>query len=156
YSIRMERYICIHGHFYQPPRENPCLNHVEVQESASPFHHWNERITAECYVPNAVARILSGDRPIARLVHDYSRISFYIGPTLLPGMQDRAPDVYQASLDADKDSTRQCSGPGSALAQVYNHVIMPLPSPADRVTQVIWGIRDFVARFGREPEGMWL
>src|SRR5262245_2413277 len=152
----MERYICIHGHFYQPPRENPWLDMVEVQDSASPFHDWNERITAECYGPNAVARILSGDGRIARLVNNYSQISFNIGPTLLAWMQDKAPDVYQAILDADRASTQRFSGHGGALAQLYNHVIMPLANHADRVTQVIWGIRDFVHRFGREPEGMWL
>ncbi len=151
-----ERYIAIHGHFYQPPRENPWLDMVEVQDSAYPFHDWNERITAECYGPNAVARILGAHGRIAQLVNNYARISFNVGPTLLAWMQDKAPDVYQAILDADRDSQKRFGGHGSAIAQVYNHVIMPLASPADRVTQVVWGIRDFQHRFSRDPEGMWL
>ncbi|MFO0930294.1 MAG: DUF3536 domain-containing protein [Gemmataceae bacterium] len=152
----MDRYICIHGHFYQPPRENPWLDMVEVQDSAYPFHDWNERITAECYGPNAFSRILGHEGRIARLVNNYSRISFNLGPTLLAWLQDKAAEVYQGILQADQDSQARFSGHGSAMAQVYNHVIMPLANPRDKVTQVVWGIRDFVWRFGREPEGMWL
>jgi (1->4)-alpha-D-glucan 1-alpha-D-glucosylmutase len=151
-----ERFITIHGHFYQPPRENPWLDMVEVQDSAYPYHDWNERITAECYGPNAVARILGEHGRIAQLVNNYSRISFNVGPTLLAWLEDKAPDVYQAILDADRDSQKRFGGHGSALAQVYNHIIMPLACRADQVTQVIWGIRDFTHRFGRDPEGMWL
>ena len=152
----MERYLCIHGHFYQPPRENPWLEAVELQDSAYPFHDWNERITAECYAPNGVARILDGQGRIARLVNNYARISFNFGPTLLAWLQDRAPDVYRAILDADAESRQRFSGHGSALAQVYNHIIMPLASRRDKVTQAYWGLRDFEHRFGRRPEGMWL
>ncbi len=152
----MDRYICIHGHFYQPPRENPWLEAIEIQDSAYPYHDWNERITAECYGPNAVARMLDADRRIVQLVNNYARISFNFGPTLLAWMREKAPDVYQAVLDADRESRKRFGGHGSALAQVYNHVIMPLASRADKVTQVVWGIRDFERRFGREPEGMWL
>lgn len=152
----LDRYITIHGHFYQPPRENPWLDMVEVQDSAYPYHDWNERITAECYGPNAVARILGSHGRIAQLVNNYARISFNVGPTLLAWLQDKSPDVYQAILDADRESQARFGGHGSAMAQVYNHVILPLASPADQVTQVIWGIRDFTHRFKREPEGMWL
>ncbi len=152
----MERFICIHGHFYQPPRENPWLDMVELQDSAYPYHDWNERITAECYGPNAVARILGPDGRIERLVNNYARMSFDVGPTLLDWMRDRAPDVYQAILDADREATKRYGGHGSALAQAYHHVILPLSHPADLVTEVVWGIRHFEHVFGREPEGMWL
>jgi (1->4)-alpha-D-glucan 1-alpha-D-glucosylmutase len=152
----MERYLCIHGHFYQPPRENPWLEAVEQQDSAYPFHDWNERITAECYAPNGVARILDDRGRIARLVNNYSRISFNFGPTLLAWLEERAPDVYRSILDADGFSRERFSGHGSALAQIYNHVILPLANRRDKYTQVSWGLRDFEHRFGRRPEGMWL
>jgi len=152
----VERYICIHGHFYQPPRENPWLETIEVQDSAYPFHDWNERVTAECYSPNATSRILDRDERIVRIVNNYSRISFNIGPTLMSWMEENAPGVYQAILTADQESRDRFSGHGSALAQVYNHIIMPLANHRDKVTQVVWGIRDFVHRYGRFPEGMWL
>jgi alpha-amylase/alpha-mannosidase (GH57 family) len=150
------RYLCIHGHFYQPPRENPWLESVEHQESAYPFHDWNERVTAECYAPNANSRILDDEGYITRIVSNYSRISFNFGPTLLAWLERARPDVYQAILRADADSRRRFSGHGSALAQAYNHSILPLCSPRDRRTQIEWGLRDFEHRFGRAPEGMWL
>lgn len=152
----MERYVCIHGHFYQPPRENPWLEAVESQDSAYPYHDWNERITAECYAPNAAARILDGDGRIARLVNNYARISFNFGPTLLTWLQHKAPEVYDAVLQADRLSRERFSGHGGAIAQAYNHIILPLANQRDRYTQARWGIRDFEARFGRKPEGMWL
>ncbi|MBI3879628.1 MAG: DUF3536 domain-containing protein [Verrucomicrobia bacterium] len=152
----MERFICIHGHFYQPPRENPWLEAVELQDSALPYHDWNERIAAECYAPNATARILDGDGRIERIVNNYSRISFNFGPTLLAWMQERAPDVLHAIVEADRVSRQIFSGHGSALAQAYNHMILPLANRRDKHTQVLWGIRDFEHRFGRMPEGMWL
>ena len=152
----MERYICIHGHFYQPPRENPWLEAVELQDSAAPYHNWNERITAECYAPNAVARILDGQGRILKLLNNYSRMSFNLGPTLLAWLEAKAPETYNAILAADRDSQKCFSGHGSALAQAYNHVIMPLANNRDRRTQIIWGIGDFEKRFGRAPEGMWL
>jgi alpha-amylase/alpha-mannosidase (GH57 family) len=152
----MDRYLCIHCHFYQPPRENPWLETIELQESAYPYHDWNERITAECYAPNAASRILSPDNRITRIVNNYSRISFNVGPTLLSWMANRAPDTYQAILDADRKSQERFSGHGSAIAQVYNHMIMPLANRRDKQTQVVWGIRDFEYRFNRDPEGMWL
>ena len=151
-----QRYICIHGHFYQPPRENPWLEAVELQDSAYPYHDWNERITAECYAPNSVSRILDGDNQIIRLVNNYSKISFNFGPTLLSWLEVKAPDVYGAILEADRESRKNFSGHGAALAQVYNHMILPLANPRDRRTQILWGIRDFEHRFKRMPEGMWL
>lgn len=148
--------ICIHGHFYQPPRENAWIEQIEIQESAYPFHDWNERITYECYGPNAFSRILDEDHKICDIVNNYSRISFNIGPTLLSWMKEKTPLVYQAILDADKLSMNYFKGHGSALAQVYNHIIMPLASKRDKETQVKWGIADFENRFNRKPEGMWL
>src|SRR3954470_7551422 len=120
----MERYVCIHGHFYQPPRENPWLEFVELQDSAYPYHDWNERITAECYAPNAVARILDDQNKIVQLVNNYSKMSFNFGPTLLSWLADQSSETYQAILEADRQSTENFSGHGSALAQAYNHVIL--------------------------------
>jgi alpha-amylase/alpha-mannosidase (GH57 family) len=150
------RYICIHGHFYQPPRENPWLEAIEVQDSAYPYHDWNERITAECYAPNASSRILDGEGHIVKIVNNYSRISFNFGATLLDWMADKEPRVYRAILQADIESRKRFSGHGSAIAQAYNHIILPLANSRDKKTQITWGIRDFRHRFGREPEGMWL
>ncbi|HEX5483446.1 MAG TPA: DUF3536 domain-containing protein [Terriglobia bacterium] len=150
------RYICLHGHFYQPPRENPSLESIELQDSAYPFHDWNERITAECYGPNAASRILDGENRITDIVNNYARISFNFGPTLLSWMEEKAPDVYKAVLDADRVSRERFSGHGSAIAQGYNHLIMPLANERDKYTQMAWGLRDFEYRFGRKPEGMWL
>jgi alpha-amylase/alpha-mannosidase (GH57 family) len=152
----MERYICIHGHFYQPPRENPWLEAIELQDSAYPYHDWNEKITAECYAPNSVSRILDNENRIVRLVNNYAKISFNFGPTLLSWLQAKAPEIYAAILAADRESQRNFSGHGSALAQVYNHVILPLANGRDRRTEILWGIRDFERRFERSPEGMWL
>ncbi len=151
-----ERYLCIHGHFYQPPRENPWLETIELQDSAYPFHDWNERITAECYAPNAAARTLDGDGRIVQISSNYSRISFNFGPTLLKWMAARAPEVYEAVLEADRTSALRFGGHGSALSQPYGHIIMPLANGRDRYTLALWGIRDFEYRFGRRPEGMWL
>ncbi|HEV3511131.1 MAG TPA: DUF3536 domain-containing protein [Candidatus Sulfotelmatobacter sp.] len=150
------KYICIHGHFYQPPRENPYLEAIELQDSAYPYHDWNERITAECYAPNAASRILDAENRIVKLVNNYSLISFNFGPTLLSWLKDQAPRVYAAILEADKESAERFSGHGSALAQGYNHMILPLANRRDKITQVKWGIKDFESRFGRRPEGMWL
>lgn len=152
----MERFLCIHGHFYQPPRENPWLESVEIQDSAYPYHDWNERITAECYAPNTASRNLDGEGRIMGIVSNYARISFNFGPTLLSWMEKHAPDTYQSILAADRQSIAWRSGHGAALAQVYNHVIMPLATLRDKRTQVLWGIRDFEQRFRRFPEGMWL
>jgi len=150
------RFITIHGHFYQPPRENPWLEAVETQDSAFPYHDWNERITAECYESNATARILDERDRIRRIANNYSAISFNFGPTLLSWLQTRVPDTYAAILDADRLSKARYSGHGCALAQAYNHIILPLANARDKRTQVRWGLCDFEHRFGRKPEGMWL
>ncbi len=152
----MERYVCIHGHFYQPPRENPWLEAIELQDSAYPYHDWNERVTAECYSPNASSRILDGQDYIISIVNNYAKISFNFGPTLLAWLEQKAPDVYQSILLADRESMKNFSGHGSAIAQPYNHMIMPLANSRDKYTQVLWGVRDFQRRFGRKPQGMWL
>ena len=151
-----ERYICIHGHFYQPPRENAWLEAVELQDSAYPYHDWNARITAECYAANAASRILDDQGRIVRMVNNYSNMSFDFGPTLLAWIAETAPDIYRIIRQADAHSRERFSGHGSALAQAYNHIILPLANRRDKYTQVLWGIRDFEHRFGRQPEGMWL
>jgi alpha-amylase/alpha-mannosidase (GH57 family) len=151
-----KKYICIHGHFYQPPRENPWLNKVEIQESAYPYHDWNHRINAECYVRNSASRILGEEGKIQAIMNNYAWMSFNIGPTLLAWMEIETPETYEAILEADKLSMETFSGHGAALAQAYNHLIMPLANERDQETQVIWGIEDFRSRYGREPEGMWL
>jgi alpha-amylase/alpha-mannosidase (GH57 family) len=150
------RYICVHGHFYQPPRENPSLEAIELQDSAYPYHDWNERITAECYSPNATSRILDTEQRITQMVNNYAHISFNFGPTLLSWIEPNAPKTYQALLEADKSSQEKYSGHGSALAQAYNHMILPLANTRDKITQVKWGNADFKHRFGRVSEGMWL
>ncbi|MBI5179002.1 MAG: DUF3536 domain-containing protein [Nitrospinae bacterium] len=150
-----EKYVCIHAHLYQPPRENPWLDEVETEESAAPFHDWNERVTYECYTPNTAARILDRDGRIKGIASNYEHISFNFGPTLLSWMERHQPDTYQKILEADRLSVGRRNGHGNAIAQVYNHSIMPLNSPKDKETQIIWGIRDFQHRFGRAPEGIW-
>jgi alpha-amylase/alpha-mannosidase (GH57 family) len=150
------RFVCVHGHFYQPPRENPWLEAVETQDSAEPYHDWNERITAECYAPNGAARIVDSRNRILRITNNYARMSFNLGPTLLSWMEEKAPLTYSMVRSADRQSQKHFGGHGSAMAQVYNHVIMPLASTRDRETQIVWGISDFEHRYGRKPEGMWL
>jgi alpha-amylase/alpha-mannosidase (GH57 family) len=151
----LEKYICIHGHFYQPPRENAWLEAIEVQDSAHPYHDWNERISAECYAPNSASRILEHGI-IKDIINNYSRISFNFGATLLSWMENYDRETYDAILEADRQSVAHFSGHGSAMAQVYNHIIMPLANRNDKITQIVWGIRDFEYRFKRKPEGMWL
>jgi alpha-amylase/alpha-mannosidase (GH57 family) len=151
-----EKYVCIHGHFYQPPRENPWLNKVEIQDSAYPYHDWNHRINAECYVRNTSSRIWDSEGRIKAIMNNYGWMSFNIGPTLLAWMENEAPGTYNAILEADKESQERFSGHGSAIAQAFNHLIMPLANERDQETQIIWGIEDFKSRFNREPEGMWL
>jgi alpha-amylase/alpha-mannosidase (GH57 family) len=155
-SSAAQRYVCIHGHFYQPPRENPWLEAVETQDSAAPYHDWNQRITAECYATNGAARIVDSKNRILRITNNYARISYNLGPTLLSWIEEKAPLTYQMVRDADRLSRKQFGGHGSAMAQVYNHVIMPLASTRDRETQILWGIADFEHRYHRKPEGMWL
>ncbi len=152
----MNRYVCIHGHFYQPPRENPWLEDVELQDSAHPYHDWNEKITEECYRQNAASRILGPNKKIIDIVNNYSKISFDFGPTLLAWLKKNAPEVYHGIIEADRRSLEVFSGHGAAIAQAYNHIIMPLANIRDKHTQVAWGIWDFEHHFGRKPEGMWL
>jgi alpha-amylase/alpha-mannosidase (GH57 family) len=150
-----EAFITIHGHFYQPPRENAWLEAIEIEESAHPFHDWNERITSECYRPNARARIVDSGRKILDIHNNYSSISFNFGPTLLSWLEKKSPSVYQKVIEADREGLKRF-GHGNAMAQAYNHIIMPLANERDRETEVLWGIADFEKRFHRKPDAMWL
>ena len=147
--------VVIHGHFYQPPRENPWIEQIEMESSAHPYHDWNERINAECYTPNSCARIFDHQRRILDIINNYEHISFNFGPTLMSWLEDKAPATYRRILDADRRSLERL-GHGNALAQAYNHAILPLANPRDRETQIIWGLKDFTHRFQREAEAMWL
>ncbi|MGB6688158.1 MAG: DUF3536 domain-containing protein [Terracidiphilus sp.] len=151
-----KRFICIHGHFYQPPRENPWLETVETQDSAAPYHDWNERVCAECYAVNGAARIVNVKNQITRIVNNYARISFDFGPTLMSWLKDNAPRTYRMLLEGERRSRKNFAGHSSAMAQVYNHIIMPLAGSRDRTTQIRWGIADYIHHFGTPPEGMWL
>lgn len=151
-----EVFLTIHGHFYQPPRENPWLEAIELQDSALPFHDWNERINRECYNPNSVSKIVDSRNRILDVVNNYEHMSFNFGPTLLSWMEQFAPLTYERIIKADIESIAEHNGHGNAMAQVYNHIIMPLANENDKRTQIKWGIRDFEYRFGRKPEGMWL
>jgi alpha-amylase/alpha-mannosidase (GH57 family) len=151
-----KRFICIHGHFYQPPRENPWLETVETQDSAAPYHDWNERICAECYATNGAARIQNNKNQITRIVNNYARISFNFGPTLLSWLKENAPRTYRMILDGERRSRANYGGHSSAMAQVYSHIIMPLATERDRITQIRWGIADYKHHYGEAPEGMWL
>src|SRR5436853_4147112 len=155
-GLIMDKYICVHGHFYQPPRENAWLEQIELQDSAYPYHDWNERVEAECYAPNLAARILDNSQFINQIVNNYARINFNFGPTLLSWMAENAKGTYEGILEADRQSQKHFSGHGSAMAQAYNHMIMPLANSRDKRTQVLWGVEDFRFRFKRMPEGMWL
>ncbi len=149
-------YICIHGHFYQPPRENPYLDAIERQPSAAPFHDWNERILHECYRPNAFARILNDQGELVGIINNFEFLSFNIGATLMSWLERHDMETYQRILEADRKSCDRLQGHGNAIAQVYNHIIMPLANQRDKQTQIRWGKADFRSRFGRDPEGMWL
>lgn len=148
-------FFVIHGHFYQPPREEPWLEEILNQPSAAPYHDWNERIDDQCYAPNGNSRVLDAKGRILDLVNNYSYLNFDFGPTLLSWLLRKAPRSYEQVLRADHESVERC-GHGGAMACAYNHMILPLASKRDRETQVIWGIKDFIFHFGREPEGMWL
>lgn len=150
------RFLCIHGHFYQPPRENPWLEAVEVQDSAAPDHDWNARVTRECYGPNSRARLVDGQGRIVNLLNNYAWMSFNFGPTLLAWLAEARPNVLRGIVEGDRLSRERRGGHGNALAQGYNHIIMPLATPTDKRTQAAWGIADFRRRFGHDPEGMWL
>ena len=151
-----KRFVCIHGHFYQPPRENPWLETVETQDSAAPYHDWNERICAECYSTNGAARIVNNKNQIIRIVNNYARMSFNYGPTLLSWLEENAPRTYRMILDGERRSRKSYKGHSSAMAQVYNHIILPLANRRDRITQIRWGIADYQRHYGSAPEGMWL
>ncbi len=155
-QIKKEVFLTVHGHFYQPPRENPWLEAIEQQDSALPFHDWNERINNECYNPNSVSKIVNSKNQILNVVNNYEYISYNFGPTLLSWMEEFAPLAYERVIKADINSRRAHNGHGNAIAQVYNHMIMPLANERDKQTQVKWGIKDFEYRFGRKPEGIWL
>ncbi|XQQ07878.1 MAG: DUF3536 domain-containing protein [Leptolyngbya sp. IPPAS B-1204] len=149
-------YVTVHGHFYQPPRENPYLNAIERQPSAAPFHDWNERIHHECYRPNAFARVLNDREELLGIVNNFEYLSFNIGPTLMSWLERYDIETYQRILEADRKSCERLNGHGNAIAQVYNHMIMPLANERDKYTQIRWGKADFKSRFGRDPEGIWL
>ncbi|WP_348263706.1 DUF3536 domain-containing protein [Telmatobacter sp. DSM 110680] len=151
-----KRYICIHGHFYQPPRENPWLETVETQDSAAPYHDWNERVCAECYATNGAARTVNNKNQIIRIVNNYSRMNFNFGPTLMSWLKENAPRTYRMILDGERSSRKRFDGHSSAMAQVYNHIIMPLANERDKITQIRWGIADYANHYGSVPEGMWL
>src|SRR5207253_801777 len=146
--------LIVHGHFYQPPRENAWTGIVEAEPSAAPFHDWNERIHFECYRPNAFVRI--GETETGQFVNNYANISFNFGPTLLSWLATNHRATYQRVLDADSDSALKYSGHGNAIAQAYGHAILPLCNEHDLRTQIRWGLADFRYRFGREPEALWL
>jgi len=152
----MQKFVSIHGHFYQPPREDPWTGSLNEERSALPFHDWNERITSECYAPNAASPLTDQAGRIRETVNNYAWISYDFGPTLLGWLESRHPEVHNAIVEADRASAKRFGGHGSAMAQVYNHMIMPLASATDRRIQARWGVEDFVRRFGRRPEGMWL
>ena len=154
-KISPQGYVVIHGHFYQPPRENPWIEQIEVEPSATPFHDWNARITAECYHPNGVARVYDGQGRILDIVNNYQHLSFNFGPTLIGWLQQQAPDTYARILEADAQSLAAL-GHGNAMAQAYNHAILPLANSRDRETQVVWGLKDFEHRFRRPAAAMWL
>lgn len=152
-----DRYLIIHGHFYQPPRENPWIMAVEPQDSAAPYADWNRRINRECYAPNGLSRLLNEESGlINKLINNYERLSFNFGPTLLSWLEEADHESYSEIIEADRRAADRMNGHGPALAQVYNHIIMPLANRRDRLTQIRWGLADFEARFGRKPEGMWL
>ncbi len=155
-SVSSNKYLIIHGHFYQPPRENPWIEEIEIQQSAHPFHDWNQRIKFECYQPNSMARIYDSSGKIIDLVNNFEQISFNFGPTLLSWLQKHDIYTYKKIINADKRSRKLYSGHGNAVAQAYNHMIMPLANERDRLTQIRWGAYDFKHRFGRMPEAMWL
>ena len=148
-------FVAIHGHFYQPPRENPWIEVIEAEESAHPFHDWNERITFECYRPNAYARLVDERRRILDIRNNYAFISFNFGPTLLSWLEEKSPMIYQKVIEADREGLKRF-GHGNAMAQAYNHIIMPLANDRDKETEVLWGIADFEKRFHRKPEATWL
>lgn len=148
--------VVIHGHFYQPPRENPWTGAIDREHSARPFHDWNERIHMECYRPNGFARVVNGEGLIERIVNNYLNLSFNFGPTLMSWLERAHPETYARVIDADRASAARHHGHGGAIAQAYSHAILPLCNERDARTQVRWGVADFRYRFGRQPEALWL
>ena len=140
--------VVLHGHAYQPPRADPRTGHVPVEPSAHPFHDWNERITAECYRPNGFARIYDDRGRIVRIVNNYERMSFDLGPTLARWLEVHAPEVHDRFVEGDRVGR-------TAIAHPFHHAILPLSPLEDARTELLWGIADFECRFGRKPEGMW-
>ncbi|MBI5631697.1 MAG: DUF3536 domain-containing protein [Elusimicrobia bacterium] len=155
-SLHSKKFVCIHGHFYQPPRENPWTGLVERQSSAGEDHDWNARIARECYIPNGRARMSDSGREVLHEVNNYSSLSFNFGPTLLSWLEKAFPEAYQKILEADRESAKRLEGHGNAIAQAYNHAILPLCNEEDRLTQVLWGLADFEHHFGRKAEALWL
>jgi alpha-amylase/alpha-mannosidase (GH57 family) len=154
--VQSSRYLIIHGHFYQPPRSNPWSGSIPIQLSAAPFANWNQRISRECYSPNTVARILGDDGLIVKIINNFEHISFNVGPTLLLWLKEGDRETYDRIVAADKAACPAHGGHGPAIAQVFNHMILPLANHRDKVTQVVWGRRFFEHTFQRPPEGMWL
>ncbi|MCF6335462.1 MAG: glycoside hydrolase, partial [Spirochaetales bacterium] len=152
----MKNSMILHGHFYQPPRENPWTGLVPLQDSAKPFHDWNQRQTRECYGANAFSRYLDKDGLVRDIVNNYEYLSFNFGPTLMSWLKNKAPNIYRKILEADKLSIMRNNGHGNAIAQGYNHTILPLDSPKDAEIQISWGLKDFESHFNRESEGIWL
>src|SRR5579862_6872235 len=152
----MTQSVVVHGHFYQPPRENPWRDAVDTEPNAAPFHDWNARICHECYEPVSAAQVLDADGRVVERVNLFEWLSFDVGATLLRWLDRNAQAVYRAVLDGDRLSTQRLGGHGNAIAMPYHHVILPLASRRDKVTEVRWGLADFRRRFGREAEGLWL
>src|SRR5437660_3502306 len=148
--------LIVHGHFYQPPRENPWTGAIQAQPAAAPFHDWNQRIHSECYGPNASAHVPSAHGGEGRLVNNYANISFNFGPTLLSWLQENHPETYEQIIAADRDSALVRSGHGNAFAQAFGHAILPLCNERDLRTQIRWGLAELRFRFGREAEAIWL
>src|SRR5256884_5153930 len=148
--------LIVHGHFYQPPRENPWTGMVDSEPSAAPFHDWNERIHSECYRSNAFVRVAVSSTVAERIVNNYGNISFNFGPALLSWLESNRPDTFSRVIDADRESALKRGGHGNAIAQAYGHPILPLCNARDLRTQIRWGMADFRHRFGREPEAVWL
>lgn len=150
-----KKFFTLHAHFYQPPRENPWTGKIDPQPSAWPFHDWNSRIARECYLPNACARINDSSGRVLELANNYRHLNFNFGPTLFSWLEKHYPFYYNKIIQAARDN-REKTGHSNAIAQAYNHLIMPLASFQDQLTQALWGIRDFEHRFGFKPEAMWL
>jgi alpha-amylase/alpha-mannosidase (GH57 family) len=154
--LNRKSFLCIHGHFYQPPRENAWTNEIETQPSAAPFHDWNERILQESYKPNSEAVIVDKHDTVINRINNYEYFNFNFGPTLLHWIRNKHPKTYGKILEADENSLELNDGHGNAIAMIYNHIIMPLANKRDKITQIKWALEDFKLHFGRESEGIWL